>query len=103
MRFSLGISGLVPAVPRKSLYPTHAPSTPAAVHPIIRHPVDLSQNDEKILVLTTLAFITTRHQKVHLRSSFGYLPAQIEVRTSDPTLTTMALYHRSSDWFETRS
>jgi hypothetical protein len=34
--FSLGIDGLVPAVPHKSLCRTHAPYTPAAAHPVIR-------------------------------------------------------------------
>src|SRR5271166_551352 len=38
--FSLGISGLVPAVPRKSLCPTHAPFTPVAARPVIRSPAD---------------------------------------------------------------
>src|SRR5208337_4737469 len=46
--------GLVPAVPRKSLCPTHAPSTPVAVRPVIRPPVDLSQKRYTPLVLTTL-------------------------------------------------
>ncbi|PDT10271.1 hypothetical protein CO670_31065 [Rhizobium sp. J15] len=39
--FSLGIRSLVPAVPGESLCPTHAPSTPVAARPIIRHPADL--------------------------------------------------------------
>src|SRR5271165_5362002 len=47
--------GLVPAVPRKSLCPTHAPSTPVAVRPVIRPPADLSQKRYTPLVLTTLA------------------------------------------------
>ena len=46
--------GLVPAVPRKSLCPTHAPSTPVAVRPVIRPPADLSQKRYTPLVLTTL-------------------------------------------------
>jgi hypothetical protein len=41
--FSLGIRELVPAVPRKSLYPTRAPYTPVAVRTVIRLPADLSQ------------------------------------------------------------
>src|SRR5215831_3695126 len=36
--FSLAIGKLVPAVPRRSLCPTHAPCTPAAIHPILRAP-----------------------------------------------------------------
>jgi hypothetical protein len=31
---------LVPAVPRKSLHPIHALSTPVAICPVIRHPTD---------------------------------------------------------------
>src|SRR5258705_7617535 len=53
--FSLGIRGLVPAVPRKSLHPLHAPSTPVAVCPVIRHLTDLSQKGYTLLVLTTFA------------------------------------------------
>src|SRR5438045_1251312 len=41
--FSLVIRALVPAVPRKSLYPTHALSTPTAICPVIRLPTDLSR------------------------------------------------------------
>src|SRR5207237_3098893 len=52
--FSLSIKSLVPAVPRKSLCPTHAPSTPVAARPGIRHLAGLSQDDEALLVLTTL-------------------------------------------------
>src|SRR6516225_2967064 len=51
--FSLDIRALVPAVPRKSLRPVHAPSTPVAVCPVIRHP--FSQGSYTPLVLTTLA------------------------------------------------
>jgi hypothetical protein len=46
---------LVPAVPRKSLHPLHAPSTPVAVCPVIRPLTDLSQKGFTLLVLTTLA------------------------------------------------
>src|SRR6266478_3934043 len=53
--FSLAIRGLVPAVPRKSLHPLHAPSTPVAVCPVIRHLTDLSQKGYTLLVLTTFA------------------------------------------------
>src|SRR6266446_6660203 len=52
--FSLGIRELVPAVPRKSLCPTHAPYTPVAVRTVIRLPADLSQEKKAPLVLTTL-------------------------------------------------
>jgi len=45
---------LVPAVPRKSLHSIHAPSTPVAAHPVIRHLADSSQKDQTLLVLTTL-------------------------------------------------
>ncbi|TIM81296.1 MAG: hypothetical protein E5Y50_33990, partial [Mesorhizobium sp.] len=49
LSFSLCIRSLVPAVPRECLCPTHAPSTPVAARPI-RHPADLSQDDETVLV-----------------------------------------------------
>jgi hypothetical protein len=45
---------LVPAVPHKSLDQLHAPSTPAAACPVIRHPTSLSQEMQPPLVSTTL-------------------------------------------------
>ena len=94
LSFSLRIRSLVPAVPHECLCPTHAPSTPVAARPVIRHPADLSQDDETLLVLTTLMFITTRLRKVHFRSSFGHLPARISselfIRRSPPRLFTAA-------------
>jgi len=94
LSFSLCIRSLVPAVPRESLCPTHAPSTPVAARPVIRHPADLSQDDETILVSTTLKFITTRLRRVHFRSSFGHAPARISserfIRRSPPRLFTAA-------------
>src|SRR5206468_9540193 len=53
---------LVPAVPRESLHPLHAPCTPVAVRPIIRSPTDLSQKVDAPLVLTTSVQFSTRHQ-----------------------------------------
>ena len=94
LSFSLEIRSLVPAVPRKCLCPTHASSTPVAARPVIRHPADLSQDDETLLVSTTLMFITTRLRKVHFRSSFGHPPARISselfIRRSPPRLFTAA-------------
>src|SRR5215212_11141034 len=74
--FSLNIEALVPAVPRKSLCPTHAPSAPVAACPVIRNLADSSQWRFPPLVLTTPSFLTTRLQWVHFRSSFGHAPAQ---------------------------
>ena len=74
--FSLIIRALVPAVPRKSLHPTHAPSTPVTVCPVIRHLTDLSQKGYTPLVLVTPDFLTTRHRWVYFRSSFGRTPAR---------------------------
>jgi hypothetical protein len=90
LSFSLLIRDLVPAVPRKSLYPTHAPSTPVAARPVTRHPADLSQDDETVLVLTTPKFITTSFRKVHLHSSFGYTPARF-----DSNFSSNAHHHSS--------
>ena len=101
--FSLAISKLVPAVPRRSLCPTHAPYTPVAIRTVIRLPTDLSQEKKAPLVLTTLDTLTTRLRKfAFARLSDTHLP-QVMPRTFDPTLTTAALYRSSSDWFETRS
>ena len=60
----------------QSLHPTHAPSTPVAVCPVIRHLTDFSQKGFTFLVLTTLSFLTTCLRWVHFRSSFGCPPAQ---------------------------
>jgi len=68
---------LVPAVPRDSLHPIHAPSTPAAVRSVIRHPADLSQVGFTLLVSTTLDFLTTRLRRVHFRSSLECSPARV--------------------------
>jgi hypothetical protein len=75
---------LVPAVPRDSLHPLHAPSTPVAVRSVIRHPADLSQEDHTPLVSTTLEFLTTRLRRVHFRSSLGCSPARV----------VLALFHQ---------
>src|ERR1035437_5045955 len=71
---------LVPAVPRNSLHPLHAPSTPVAARPVIRHPTDLSQVGFTHLVSTTFDFLTTRPRRVYFRSSLGCLPARISTR-----------------------
>jgi hypothetical protein len=68
---------LVPAVPRDSLHPLHAPSTPIAARSVIRHPADLSQVNHTLLVSTTLEFLTTRLRRVHFRSSLGCSPARV--------------------------
>src|ERR1022692_2390974 len=68
--FSLGIQGLVPAVPRKSLYPLHALYTPAAVCPVLRLPTDSSQKNQAPLVLATSMHFDAS-SRVHSRSSLG--------------------------------
>lgn len=47
---SLSMDGLVPAVPYKSLYLTHAPYTPAAGRPVIRLLAGLSEETASPLV-----------------------------------------------------
>ena len=74
--FSLAIRALVPAVPRESQRPIHAPSTPVAVCPVIRHPTDFSQKRFMPLVLATLDFFTTHRRRVCFRSSLGRSPAR---------------------------
>src|SRR4249919_750586 len=73
--FSLHIRKLVPAVPRKSLCPTRAPYTPAAVRAVIRLPADWSQEKKAPLISTTLDTLTTRHRRVRLRSPSEHSPA----------------------------
>ena len=90
MCFSLAIRALVPAVPRESQHPVHAPFTPVAVCPVTRHPTDLSQKRLTPLVLTTSesfrrvidGFAFARLPDAHL---LGVMP-----RTFVPTLTTTA-------------
>jgi len=84
---------LVPAVPRDSLHPLHAPSTPVAVRSIIRHPADLSQVNHTLLVSTTLEFLTRRLRRVHFRSSLECSPARLVLALFLQRFTTMALYH----------
>jgi len=91
---------LVPAVPRDSLHPLHALSTPVAVRSVVRHPTDLSQVNQTLLVLTTLRFFNDASSRVHLRSSLECLPAQVFSRAFAPTLTTTALYRSSLEWLE---
>lgn len=70
------------------------PSTPVAARPVIRFPADLSQDDETVLVSTTLVFLTARLRRVHYRSSFEHAPARIStelfIRRSPPRLFTAA-------------
>src|SRR6266446_1566341 len=86
---------LVPAVPRDSLHPLHAPSTPVAVRSAIMHPEDISPVGYTLLVSTTLDYLTTRLRRVHFRSSLGRSPARVCSRAFPPTLTTTALYRSS--------
>src|SRR5262249_25837245 len=79
---------LVPAVPYNRLHPLHALSTPVATCSVTRHPADSSQKNHTLLVSTTLDFLTTRHQRVHFRSSLGRSPAQVFPHAFPPTLTT---------------
>src|SRR5260370_30702431 len=86
---------LVPAVPRDSLHPLHAPSTPVAARSVIMHPADLSQVRYTLLVSTTLAFLTTPLPLAHFRSALGRSLARVCSRAFPPTLTTTALYRSS--------
>ena len=87
---------LVPAVPRKSLHPLHAPSTPVAVCPVIRHLTDLSQKRLTPLVLTTSksfrrvieGFACARLLDAHL---LGIMP-QAFLQRSRPRLLTAAAW-----------
>jgi hypothetical protein len=93
--FSLGIDGLVPAVPHKSLCRTHAPYTPAAARPVIRLLAGLSQQTASPLVSTAPDTLTTRLRRVCLRSSFRHSPAPgscpgLFTRRSPPRLFTAA-------------
>ena len=89
--FSLGIQGLVPAVPRRRLCPTHALYTPAAARPVTRLPTGLSQETQSPLVSTALDKLTMRHRRVCFRSPFEHPPAPVIAGTFHLTLTTTAL------------
>ena len=98
---------LVPAVPRDSLHPLHALSTPVAVRSVIRHPADLSQVHHTLLVSTTLEFLTTRLRRVHFRSSLGCSPARVVLalflQRSLPRLFTAAAWSGLRSAPESRS
>src|SRR5271154_5626472 len=87
---------LVPAVPRKSLHPLHAPSTPVAVCPVIRPLTDLSQKGFTLLVLTTLAslrrvfegFTFVRLSDAHLHE----IDLALFLQRSPPRLFTAAAW-----------
>ena len=87
---------LVPAVPRKSLHPLHAPSTPVAVCPVIRLLTDLSQKGFTLLVLTTLAslrrvfegFTFVRLSDAHLHE----IDLALFLQRSPPRLFTAAAW-----------
>jgi hypothetical protein len=93
--FSLGIRRLVPAVPRESLHPTHAPSTPAAVRTVIRHLADLSQEIDAPLVSTTLIDHNDASSKGSLSFVFRMRTCsrsclELLIRRSPPRLFTAA-------------
>src|SRR5262249_28233140 len=95
---------LVPAVPRESQHPVHAPYAPIAVCPVFRRPTDLSQWRFRPLVLTMLKFFTTLHRRVCLRSSPGRTPARGHALSFfAPTLTTTAFGRSRLEWFGTCS
>jgi hypothetical protein len=103
--FSLGIRGLVPAVPRKSLHPLHAPSTPVAVCPVIRHPTGLSQKGYTLLVLTTFAslrrvfegFTFVRLSDAHLHELFSYFSSNAHHHGSLPQQLEGGLRHEKPE------
>ena len=88
---------LVPLVPHKSLDRSHAPFTPAAARPVAKSPAGSSQEMETLLVSTTNPWFTTRHRKLHLRSSLRPSPARGRASTlrpqrSPPRLLTAAAW-----------
>src|SRR5262245_6263583 len=101
LRFSLDIRALVPAVPRESQHPVHAPFTPVAVCPVIRHPTDLSQKRFAPLVLTT----SGSFRRVIEGFTFVRLPdthlLEVMPRAFAPTLTTTAFDRSRLEWFGT--
>ena len=98
---------LVPAVPRNSLHPLHALSTPVAVRSVIRHPADLSQVSFPLLASTALVFLTTRLRWVHFSSSLGCTPARVVLalflQRSPPRLFTAAAWSGLGSAPESRS
>src|SRR5271168_3134966 len=87
---------LTRSIPRKSLHPLHAPSTPVAVCPVIRPLTDLSQKGFTLLVLTTLAslrrvfegFTFVRLSDAHLHE----IDLALFLQRSPPRLFTAAAW-----------
>jgi hypothetical protein len=97
---SLGIGTTGSHVPNWSLIRAHAAFMPSAIQPISRHPLDLIPGQPSIPVSTLLVKLTTRHRRfTFVRLLESYLPRSC--RDFSSTLTTTALYRRSTRWFET--
>src|SRR5208282_3222627 len=81
---------LVPAVPRESPDQIHAPFTPVAACPVIRHLAGSSQEIETPLVSTTNLWVTTRQRRfTFVRLSDPYLP-EVHPRRFDPNAAESA-------------
>lgn len=98
---SLNIKATGSHVPYTSLTKVHALYTPDAIQPVNRFPLNLSQANDYLLVLTSsLRFrrvIKGSSRRLHWSYLTGSCPA-----FSLP-LTTTALYHSSVEWFEATS
>jgi hypothetical protein len=96
--FSFRIGKLVPTVPRRSLCPTHAPYTPAAVRTVLQAPGGLIPGEVCAPVLTTPDLITTRLRRFACARLLDPHLSQVVPGTFDPTFTTAAFGRSGSDW-----
>jgi hypothetical protein len=97
---SLGIGTTGSHVPNWSLIRDHAAFMPSAIQPINRHPLDFIPGQPSTPVSTLLVKLTTRHRRfTFVRLLESHLPRSC--RDFSSTLTTTALYRRSTRWFET--
>ena len=86
---------LVPAVPRHSLHPLCAPSTPLAVRSVIRPPADLSQVDHTLPVSRLLSF-----NDAPSKGSVSFVSRMLRVATGCCSAALAHAMHRVSAEFK---
>ena len=98
---------LVPAVPRHSLHPLHAPSTPVAIRSVTRHPNGLIPGGLYAPGFDDTCFLTTRPRRfTFVRLSNAHLPKvflELSLQRSPPRLFTAAAWSGLGPAPESRS
>lgn len=89
----------VPAFPYKSLNQVHVTFTPNTAHPVIRFPMNLSEEMRTAPHFDVNSGIYDASTVLQFHSSPWSSPAHFDMDFSS-TLTTMALYHSRLRWFE---